>query len=872
MKRREDEYDEELSEHIEMETRENMERGMPPEEARRAALRTFGNPGVVRQQLREGGRFYWIETVLQDVRYGLRLLKQSPLLSGAIVLTLTLGIGINTGVFTVLNGMLLRARVDKDPDSFAHVSAQYSGDAGAAVLDWGISVADFRAYQTSVRSMEKLAAWGIGRSTVGQDDPTQWLIMPVTCNFFSLYGLEQAKLGRLFRDEECAKRGVEPVVVISEELWRSHFAADPRILGTVIRLNQQPFTVIGVTPARFSGQLRGPGIWTPYTMQASFFGGRDFFRDSSLPWLTLEGRLKPDQTRAAAQAELTVIAHNQDRLQPGRKTTIFVTNGSFVEEPSQRAQMLWIAPLIMGALTLILLLACANVTMLLLSRAATRQREIAIRLSLGAGRKRLLRMLLTESLILAGGAGAISAWIAAEVPAAMGKLIPGMPHYPLQPDMLVFAYLAGITLLAGAIAGMAPAAESLKVDLTASLKGQEGLFGSGRTRTGGLLVGAQVAMSLVLLVGAGLFVRGESTVFRENPGFETRQVLLFSLRPPMPPYTPASAAAFHRTLEQRLHALPGIQSVCFASSPPFSSDEGRGPAEEVRVPGQAKGTGLKASVNIVSAEFFDTLGIPIVRGRAFREGERPFKGAAQPMVVSEAFARALWPTQDPLGEAIQDADGGLLQVVGVARDVKSQRFGALDGPSFYRLRDPRTYGDAIMARFQGDAIPAQLAVRNLIRETGRGMLPRVATLQSVMDQFAEGFWKMAEIVLFLGAVAIVLAVVGIYGVIAFAVSRRTREMGIRMALGASRTDVVLSVMASGVKPIVIGLSAGLLLAMAGAAALAQALRATPIGLNVRDPVAYVAVSLLLVSTALAAMFVPALRAARSDPSRALRQE
>jgi predicted permease len=869
---RQDEYDEEIREHIEIETRENMERGMSPEEARRAAIRMFGNTGVVRQRLREGGPSYWLETLLQDIHYGVRLLWQTPLLSCSIVLTLTLGIGINTGVFTVLNGLMMRARVEKDPDSFAHVSAQYTGEVGSPILDWGVSTADFRAYQAGTHSMENLAAWGIARSTIGTDDPTQSLIMPVTCNFFSLYGLERPTLGRLFRPEECSNAGSDPVVVLSEELWRSRFQADPQIVGTEIQLNRQRFTVVGVTPKHFSGQLRGPGIWVPYAMEPRFFGGRDFFRNDSIPWLTFEGRLKRGQTRAGAQAELAVIARQQDRLQTGRKTTIFVTNGSLVQEPAQRVQMLWIAPLIMGALTLILLLACTNVTMLLLSRAVARQREIAIRLSLGAGRKRLLRMLLTESLILASVSGGISAWIATKVPGTMDKLIPGMPYYPLEPDMLVFAYLAGVTLLAGAIAGLAPAAESLRVDLMASLKGQEGLLGSRRSRTRGFLVGAQVAMSLVLLVAAGLFVHAQFTTFRANPGFETRQVLIFAARTPIPPYTAASSAVFYREIERRLRELPGIRSVCFTSAPPFSSDEGGGPTEEIRLPGQDKGAGLKALTNTVSAEFFDTLGIPIVHGHAFREGDVPRKGAISPIVVSEALARTLWPAQNPLGRVAQDIDGDPLQVVGVARDVKSQRLGMLDGPYLYRVRNARAYGDAILVRFHGDAAPIQSAVGNLLRNMDRDMLPRIVTLQSSLDKFLDSFWKLLEIVLFLGAVAIGLAVIGIYGVVAFSVSRRKREMGIRMALGATRGDIVASVIASGVRPILFGLFAGMLLSMMGAAALERALRATPLGIEVNNPVAYLVAAALLAVTALAAMLGPALRAARAEPLSALRQE
>lgn len=867
---RHDDFNEEIREHIEMETRDNIGRGMSPEDARRAAMRTFGNATTVQQELREGARFAWIGTLLQDIRYALRLLKRNWILSGAIVVTLTLGIGLNTGVFTVLNGMLLRPRVEKDPDTFAHVVARYSGSDIRPVLDGGVSITDFRAYLANIHSLENVAAWGIGRSTVGQDDPTQLLILPVTCNFFSLYGLENPRLGRLFRADECEQAGSSPVAVISEELWRDQFSSDPQIVGATIRLNHQPFTIIGVTPAHFAGRLRGPGIWVPFTMQAMFFNGHDFFRDSSVPWLMMEGRLKPGQQRSTAAAELSIIAHQQDQLGKDRKTRIAVTNGSFFQEPGGNTW--WLAPLVMGALMLILLLACTNVTMLLLSRAAARQQEIAVRLSLGAGRTRLLRMLLTESLILAAAAGGISAWIAAQVPVAMEKLIPGMPYYPLKPDMLVFTYLAAITLIAGMLAGIAPAAESLKVDLTSSLKGQQGFFGTNRSHTRGFLVGAQVAMSFVLLFGAGLFVRAEFTVFSANPGFETHQVLVFNLRTPQPQYTAASANALYRTLEQRLLAVPGIQSVSFTSSLPFSSDEGNGPADEIRSPGQAKGSGLTASIVTVSPAFFETFGIRIARGRAFRNGEAPAKGVATPIVVTNAMARTFWRERDPLGQIVNDSNGDPLEVVGVAPDVKSQRFGVIDGPLYYRLRDPRAYGDSFAVRFQGDPTTMQLAVRSLIHEMDREMFPRIQTMQSAMDAFAAIFWKAAEIVLILGVMALVLAIVGIYGVVSFAVSRRAREMGIRMALGATRADIVRAVLGSGARSVLIGLGIGMLIAIAGAAVLAKALQITPVGLNVTDPIAYLAAAFVLSLTAFAAMSGPAVRAAYADPAHTLRQD
>jgi predicted permease len=867
MNRRDGDYDEELREHIEMETRENIARGMPASEARQAALRTFGNVTSVREQLREGGPLFWLETVLQDIRYALRHLKRSPLIAGATALTLTLGIGMNTGVFTMLNGMLLRARVQKNPETFAHVAAQYTGEYTRPVFDPGFSTEDFDFYRSSVRSLENIAAWGIGRATLGENGSTQFLVLPVTCNFFTLYGLEHPKLGRFFRADECATPGRDPVAVISEEIWRTTFSSDAQVVGRIVRLNQQPFTIVGVTPARFGGQLRGPGVWVPYTMQAQFFNGHDFFRASSVAWLTMEGRLKPGETRSSAQAEISVMAQQLDRLHPGRHTAIFITNGSLAQEPSQRAQMLWLTPLIMGALLLVLLLACTNVTTLLLARATARRHEIAIRLSLGAGRKRLIRMLLIENLILAAMAGAASAWIATRVPSALEKFIPGMPHYPLEPDRLVFVYLAGITFLAAVMAGTAPALESLKVDFTAALKGVEGFSGSSRSRTRSWLIGVQLAMSLVLLAGAGLFLRVQLTSFRSSPGYETREVLMFSPRTPVPPYSAASAAARYDEIRDRLHGLAGIESVAFASAPPFSNDEAEGASEELHLPGQQKGHGAKAFVYVVSSGYFATLGIPMVRGRAFADGD-----TGSSIVVSDALARAFWPGTDPVGRAVVDADGNQLLVTGVARDVKSQRFGALDGPTFYRLRDPRAYGDAILVRFRGDAVSTQARIRGMLRGMDSEALPQVETLQAALDNIADSFWKVVEMVLFLGIVAMTLALIGIYGVVAFTVSRRTREIGIRMALGATRRDVVMAVIRSGVTPIVAGLSAGLLLAVAGAVALSKALHGLPVDLNVGDPTVYVAVSLLLALAALAAMLRPALRAAKLDASRALREE
>ncbi|HLJ46683.1 MAG TPA: ABC transporter permease [Bryobacteraceae bacterium] len=805
-------------------------------------------------------------SIFQDLRYAFRMLLRSPLIAGAVVLTLALGIGVNTGVFTVVDGMLFRARVGKDPGSFVHFSPQYSGDSGFGFMSSAVSFEDYTAFRDHTQSIRDLATWSIVRPAIG-DDTSSSLAMLVSEGFFNLYGLERPKLGRLFLANEFSRESPAPVVVISEELWRSRFAADPDILGKNIKLNRRPFVVIGVTPARFSGILRGPGIWMPDTMHSLFFQGQDLFRDSTVRWLIVEGRLKPGCTRETAQSELSVIARQQDQLHPGRKTTLYLTNGSSIQEPSLRANLIWIAPVIMGALTLVLLLACTNVTMLLLARASARQREIAIRVSLGAGRGRLLRMLLTESLFLAATAGAISAYVAYRVPDVVQTLLVNAPTYPLKPDLAVFTYLAAITLLAGLISGLTPAAESLKVDISASLKGHTQLFGARNTKhsTRGVLISAQAATSLVLLIGAGLFIRAQYTLFTATPGFEMRQVLLV-------PMQSGLSEAFYRNLEQRVRTIPGVQSVSFTSSPPLFTDESGADTEEARLPGQAKKAGVIAGVTTVSAGYFDTMRIPIVLGRAFQASEASANATAPVVIVSEAFAKTFWPGENPVGKSIEGSKNDLLDVIGVARDTQSERFGSVDGPHFYRLRSYHSAGGPMLVRFAGDAASVERSVKTVVRDMDREMLVTPQTLEALSEILSSRFGVLVKPVAVLGITALLLAIVGIYGVVAFAVAQRTREFGIRMALGASQGRIMLTVLRSGIRPIALGFAGGLTLAFAGSYGLRQAFRGTNFAFNARDPIAYAAVVAILGIVALAAMCGPALRAARSDPMQTLRQD
>src|SRR5262245_63881337 len=360
------------------------------------------------------------DEMFQDLRYGVRMLMKNPGLTFVIVLLLALGIGVNTGVFTAINGLMMRARVDNDPDSLNHLAPQYAGQFEQLGLDGALSLTDYQAFQSGAHSLSDLAGWAIARVKLDDDAQSQMALM-VTRRFFSVYGLERPSLGRLFLADECAAPGGPQVAILSEELWQSRFGADPQIIGKVINLNRRPFTVVGVTPARFSGRLRGWGIWIPYTMQPQFKGGENLFQETGKQWLTVDGRIRPGQSRASAQAELAFIARRQDQLQPGRKTTMVLTNGSLIEEPTLRPKIFWAPWLIMGAPSLVLLITLVILTLLLLAKSTARRKEMAIRLALGAGRRRLARMLLTESLILAAAAGAISAWLAYQTPILFEK-------------------------------------------------------------------------------------------------------------------------------------------------------------------------------------------------------------------------------------------------------------------------------------------------------------------------------------------------------------------------------------------------------------------------------------------------------------------
>jgi predicted permease len=612
--------------------------------------------------------------------------------------------------------------------------------------------------------------------------------------------------------------------------------------------------------------------WLPYTLQSYLKLGDDLIAEpSTWIWEQIEGRLNPGFSRQDAAAELTFLNSQQDRLHPGRNSAIIVTDGSMFQRPDLRNRIFWVIFLIMGTLTMIVVIACVNVTTLLLARANARQQEIAVRLAFGAGKLRLIRMLLAETLLLAAIAGVASVYFAYLIPDILNRWLVVTPFdWALTPDWRVFGYLAALTLLAGTLASLAPALQSLKVNLSDSLKGRQSLFGAaGRGWLRGLLIGTQVAVSLVLLVGAVLFVRAHQRVVAADFGFETRQTLAAEQKINGEIKVGQSWSTHHRDLAERVAAMPGVQSVAYARRLPSGW-------EMMDVQSADKAV-RQTSWNAVSPGFFATLGIPIVRGRALQETDPPcVKGSCSvSVVVSEALAREFWPGDNPLGKILRTPWGGIIEVVGVARDTSTMRVGQADGPLIYLPWDANDGPHSLLARFTGDGAPLAQAITSVIRSMVRELSVDTRTIQARIEAGGEGIWKLELLIKILAAIAIALAIIGIYGLVSFAVRQRTREIGVRIALGARSQDIFRAVLASNVRPIAAGLLVGLLLSFAAATLLArvtQSSRDMLFTANAHDFLAYGVAMALLTAVTFIAMLGPARQAMKVHPMVALRDK
>ena len=799
------------------------------------------------------------ETLWEDVRYGARLIRRNPLLSAVVVLTLTVGIGINASVFTVVDGVALKPLVNRDPATLLRIWPLNRSDRH----ERGVSYAEYIALRDRNRSLRQLAAFQLLPALIGDDDSSGTPALAVSCNFFLVEQLERPLMGRLLDADDCRTPGQMPVAIISESIWRNRFHADPGIVGQMARINNRNVPVVGVVRDRTSLWVQPVGVWLPYTSQPFFDGDRNFFQEDSL-WLFLAGRLAAGQTRASAKAEFNGLERQLDVLTPGRRTAVETSDGSWIEMFNLRAgaRELFLMTFFFGAFHLVLFIACANVATLLLSRAASRRREIAVRLSLGAPRVRLVRMLVTESLLLAGLAGGVSVFLLYRLPRPLFRYIsPTAPEIPLPPEWRVFVYVAVVVLLTGIAAGLAPALESVKVDLAAAMKGAGGKLGGpvGNSRVRGWLVTAQVAMSMVLLVQAALLGKSEDSNLHADPGYKPANVVVAPLR--FPDTNPAAALARIERIAGHLRGIPGVRSVTVTDDLPMM---GRVTAQ-VRPPDRPDAI-QPIDIYTGGPDFMSTLGVRLARGRDFDRNDR-----LTDIIISETLARSFFHRRDPIGQRIAFPEGALT-VVGIAYDISPLRVGGSDNPAVWRTGLTHPSHVFLSVRFATPALASPVTVRNAIRQVEPNLVVVSRNLQKWIDLVTEQLWNMLTLIVILGLVATVLAASGIYGAVSFAVNQRMRDLGIRMALGASRTAIVREVFSMGGKPVLRGLAMGAWISAAMAASLRENLKGSILRIDSSDPLIYGSAMALLAVAALFAMLGPARRGSHSDPLDALRCE
>jgi predicted permease len=859
--------DEELRFHLEARAAHFVAQGLSPEESARRARLEFGNPEAWQDQCREARGLRLIGELRADLRYALHGFRRQPLLSATVILTLTLGIGVSSGVFTLVSALVLRPPVENDPASFVAVHTSYTGTRGRLGPFAQASPEEYFALRDRLQTIRALAGWGQFSGWLGAGDGASSRMLLVTCNFFDVYGLERAALGRLLQPRDC--ESADPVIVLTDGAWRTRFAASPDVIGRVISIKDVAVTIVGVAP-RSTAALQNTSAWLPYTLRSRVTDGADPLRMSGghYPhdrWMNLAGRLTGGATREQVQAEASLVAAQQDRLHPGQVSATLMTDGALIHEPGARANIVPMAMLVMGALSGLVLIACANVATLLLSRADSRQQEMAVRLSLGAGRARLIRMLLTETLLLAMCAGAASLYLAWTVPVMLvAWLVDGTPELSLTPDWRVFAYLATAVCFAGILAGLAPSLESMRVDVLESLKGRRSMLGAfGGSRLRGALIATQVALSFVLLIGATLFLVTHYRTVTREVGLETSHVLMprVSYRasagaPPRP--GPAALAAI-------LEGLPGARRVVFAAVAPVFG----GSNVDLVVPDAAP---LPVETNEVSPGFFEALDLPILFGRALDQRDLPCAHGACPVVVSQALARRLFPGAVAVGRTMRTALGATFEIVGVAGDTSVNGGGEADRPRMYQpwLPDGRAY--QALVRFSGSSDRFAGNAAAALRAKFPGAIVDTHTLRWPLEKWLDEIGKVEALVVALGVAAIALAVMGVFGVVSFAVSRRTHELGVRLALGARPRDIYTTVAGAGIRPAAAGLLCGIALGLGTAIAFARVLRKLEFAVSPFDPLVYAGAATLLALVILAALTVPARRAASVSPLTALKAE
>ena len=823
-----------------------------------------------------------MSTFLQDLRYGARLLLKSPGFTLVAALSLALGIGANTTIFTLINAVLLHPLPVQDPSQLVSVWTADERNAGNGAFGFlQTSPLNYRDYRDKNEVFSGLAAHqGIPLNlSGGTGDPQQVFGEIVTGNFFDVLGAKPL-LGRGFRPEEDQTPGAALVTVLGYGEWQKRFGGDPSLVGRTITLNGQAFTVVGIMPKEFKGTnaIGAPALWVPYMTYPQTTSG--FFRESMdsrrALVFNMTGRLKPGVTLKQAEANLKTIGAQLAREYPndnqGRNVTLIPLAQATVN-PGFRNNIVMAGRLLMTIVGLVLLIACANVANLLLARASVRQKEIAVRLSLGASRSRLIMQLLTEGTLLAllgGAVGLLLAYWAQDLLWSFRPPFLQADAIDLHPDLRVLLFTLGVSLVTGVIFGLAPAIQASRPDLVVELKERSGApAGSNRLFSlRNCLVAAQVALSLVALIGAGLFLRSMQNAQRTNPGFDADHLASISFDLGAQGYTEERGRQFQRTVLERAASVPGVTGATLAGSVPLFNG---GFARTVFLEGQDttdRRSGKLVQINVVGPKFLETFGIPLMRGRGFSESDQPNTPAV--VIINETMARRFWPDEDAVGKRFKFfGQNNFSLVIGIAKDSKYNFIGEDPTPYIYQpmsqIYQPQL--SLIVKAAQPSAVLG--TVRAEVQQLNRNLpLTGIFTLPEIFDQALWAPKMGASLLAIFAALSLLLAVIGIYGVMAYSVSQRTRELGIRMALGASRRDVVRMVVWQGLRLTLMGVAIGLL-----ASFFATRLITTMLfDVSATDALTFIIVPLVLATAALGASYLPALRATRIDPMVALRYE
>jgi predicted permease len=865
------EFDAEMQEHLSLLVERYIRQGMTPEKAGLAARRQFGNTTLLREDRRAMHTIPAIEACWTDLAYAVRMLRQNPGFAAAAVLTLALGIGANTAIFSVCNAVLLKPLPYSEPDRIVMLWEQ-----PRVGTPHTVSPANFVDWREQTRSFSEVAAL---RSTssmilVGQGEPARLKAAAVSSNFFSLLGI-QIRFGRNFLAEEDQPNRNQ-VVILSHRIWQERFGSQPDIAGRTVTLNDASYMVAGVLPPDFQFASKASefqaqnqfDIWTPLALNM------EKLQRGTHP-LRVFARLKSGVGLEQAQAELNVLGANLERLYPEDNRGKGIAAIPLSQQITANVRPALIT--ILAAVGFLLLIACANVANLLLSRAATREKEMAVRMALGASRGRLAQQLLTESLLLAGlgcaggllfARATISA-LASRLPADLSRASEGMPEGIMDTRILVFTGL--ISLATGILFGLAPLLHARKVNANESLKQSARVAGARQSRMRSGLVVAQIAIATILLIGAGLMAKSFFALLNVSPGFRTEHTLTARLSLPRSRYPDNQRIAdFQRELLQNVRSAPGVLSAGFATYLPLSgNDNGWAFFIEGRPP-LPVGVFNMAKYRPASPGYFEAIGIPLLRGREFSFADT--EDAAWVVVINQSMARKYWGQQDPVGERLRFNSKTWRTVIGVVGDVLHE---GLDGKANSEMYVPFTQapnfenGPTIVIHTAIDSTAAAADLRSAVSTLDRAIpVDQVETMEQLVSTSTAHPRFQSLILTVFSVLALVMASIGVYGVMNYMVIQRTREFGVRLSLGATQGNVLRLVLGRAAVLIGLGLSLGLL----GAASLVRLIAKLLYGVAPFDPLTFITVSVLLAVVALTASYLPARRATRVDPMTALRAE